>query len=100
MGNGAVCLQLADEVKAEQKESSSEAKRSRTLGVTKRRVTFNPEVQKRLLPPPSKPTEAVTLKEAADIVVRYLDPYYHQGKFANKVGRTRNKVNYLFSVGV
>lgn len=27
----------------------------------------------------------MTLKEAADIVVRYLDPFYTQGKFATKV---------------
>ncbi|XP_061080715.1 ATP-dependent DNA helicase Q5 [Conger conger] len=30
------------------------------------------------------PEEAVSLKEAADIVVRCLDPFYSQGKFATK----------------
>ncbi|MEQ2212980.1 hypothetical protein XENOCAPTIV_007771, partial [Xenoophorus captivus] len=30
------------------------------------------------------PGEPVTLKEAANIVVHYLDPYYSQGKFATK----------------
>lgn len=29
--------------------------------------------------------QAVTLKEAADIVVRILDPLYKKGKFATKV---------------
>lgn len=27
----------------------------------------------------------MTLKEAANVVVRYLDPFYTQGKFASKV---------------
>lgn len=71
------------------KSQSPPAKRSRRLKEMKR-VTFDPVVQESLLkttngnvaeikPPP------VTLKEAADIVVRYLDPFYKRGKFANKV---------------
>lgn len=31
------------------------------------------------------PLQPVTLKEAADIVVRILDPFYKKGKFATKV---------------
>uniref|UniRef100_A0A8C9X4D2 ATP-dependent DNA helicase n=1 Tax=Sander lucioperca TaxID=283035 RepID=A0A8C9X4D2_SANLU len=49
-----------------------------------RRVTFNPNVQERALIPANEPPKPVTLKEAADIVVRYLDPFYTQGKFATK----------------
>ncbi|XP_047215398.1 ATP-dependent DNA helicase Q5 isoform X2 [Girardinichthys multiradiatus] len=69
-----------DEVEAKQ-ELPPAAKRSRTLGANKRRVTFNPDVQARSLPLPG---ELVTLKEAANIVVHYLDPFYSQGKFATK----------------
>uniref|UniRef100_A0A671YPI0 ATP-dependent DNA helicase n=1 Tax=Sparus aurata TaxID=8175 RepID=A0A671YPI0_SPAAU len=61
------------------RESSPPAKRSRG-----RRVTFNPKVQERALLPAKEPPKPVTLKEAADIVVRYLDPFYTQGKFATK----------------
>lgn len=28
----------------------------------------------------------ISLKEAADVVVRYLTPFYKDGKFASKVG--------------
>uniref|UniRef100_A0A4W4GHK3 ATP-dependent DNA helicase n=1 Tax=Electrophorus electricus TaxID=8005 RepID=A0A4W4GHK3_ELEEL len=62
---------------------------SRPPSNCKRRVTFDPVVHeskvdtenrytKQLLP------EAVTLKEAANIVVRVLDPFYKKGKFATK----------------
>ncbi|XP_056609102.1 ATP-dependent DNA helicase Q5 isoform X2 [Triplophysa dalaica] len=70
------------------KSQSPPAKRSRRLKEMKR-VTFDPVVQESLL----KTTNGhvaeikqppVTLKEAADIVVRYLDPFYKKGKFANK----------------
>lgn len=81
--NSAVCLQITDEARAEQKETCPAPKCGRTLGASKRRVTFHPQVQERSLPPRG---EAVTLKEAANVVVHYLDPYYSQGKFANKVG--------------
>ncbi|XP_043091686.1 ATP-dependent DNA helicase Q5 isoform X2 [Puntigrus tetrazona] len=64
------------------------AKRSRVMKDTKR-VTFDPVVQEtqfdavngdaaEISPKP------VTLKEAADIVVRCLDPFYKKGKFATK----------------
>lgn len=76
-----VCFQVPNDVKAE-RASSPPAKRSRPADGTKRRVTFNPTVQEKSLQPDPKP---VTLKEAADIVVRYLDPFYTQGKFATKV---------------
>ncbi|XP_059204238.1 ATP-dependent DNA helicase Q5 [Centropristis striata] len=62
-------------------ESSPPAKRSRPA---ERRVTFNPNVQERALLPIAEPPKPVTLKEAADIVVRYLDPFYSKGKFATK----------------
>ncbi|KAJ8389175.1 hypothetical protein AAFF_G00123810 [Aldrovandia affinis] len=86
------------------------AKRQRPLQDSRKRVTFDsnvqeskagragargvPRVQKKaktlkegaegtagVLRAPEKP---VTLKEAADIVVHCLDPFYSQGKFANK----------------
>lgn len=66
-------------------ESPPPAKRSRPADGHSRRVTFNPNVQERALQPVNEPPKPVTLKEAADIVVRYLDPFYTQGKFATKV---------------
>ncbi|XP_049924504.1 ATP-dependent DNA helicase Q5 [Epinephelus moara] len=63
------------------RESSPPAKRSRPAN---RKVTFNPQVQERALLPVNEPPKPVTLKETADIVVRYLDPFYTQGKFATK----------------
>ncbi|XP_034749199.1 ATP-dependent DNA helicase Q5 isoform X2 [Etheostoma cragini] len=72
---------LTGDIKVNKSESSPPAKRSRPLD---RRVTFNPNVQERALLPSNEPPKPVTLKEAADIVVRYLDPFYTQGKFATK----------------
>ncbi|KAM9346027.1 ATP-dependent DNA helicase Q5 [Symphorus nematophorus] len=66
------------------REASPPAKRSRPADGSRRRVTFNPNVQERALHPVNEPPKPVTLKEAADIVVRYLDPFYTQGKFATK----------------
>ncbi|XP_061567984.1 ATP-dependent DNA helicase Q5 [Cololabis saira] len=60
------------------------AKRSRPADKSSRRVRFNPTVQEKVVKPVSKPPPPATLKEAADIVVRCLDPFYAQGKFANK----------------
>ncbi|XP_042083917.1 ATP-dependent DNA helicase Q5-like [Haplochromis burtoni] len=65
-------------------ESPPPAKRSRPGNESSRRVTFNPNVQERALHPVTESPKPVTLKEAADIVVRYLDPFYTQGKFATK----------------
>eukprot|EP00066_Takifugu_rubripes_P012828 XP_011602094.1 PREDICTED: ATP-dependent DNA helicase Q5 [Takifugu rubripes] len=62
-------------------DSSPPLKRSCPADGSARRVTFNPDVQERPLHQAPSP---VTLKEAADIVVRYLDPLYSQGKFATK----------------
>lgn len=72
----------------EDKSQSPPAKRSRLLKEVKR-VTFDPVVQKSLFNTTNGHTAeikqpAVTLKEAADIVVRCLDPFYKKGKFANK----------------
>ncbi|XP_029293096.1 ATP-dependent DNA helicase Q5 [Cottoperca gobio] len=72
--------ELTDDIKANG-ESSPPVKRSRPV---ERRVTFNPNVQERALLSANEPPTPVTLKEAADIVVRYLDPFYTQGKFATK----------------
>nr|XP_057905985.1 ATP-dependent DNA helicase Q5 [Doryrhamphus excisus] len=65
------------------KEQPPPAKRGRPYGreESRRKVTFDPTVQQRVL---QDPTPTVTLKEAADVVVRYLDPFYTRGKFANK----------------
>ncbi|XP_068584107.1 ATP-dependent DNA helicase Q5 [Cebidichthys violaceus] len=71
---------LTDDMEAN-RESSPSAKRSRPAD---RRVTFNPKVQERALLPASEPPKPVTLKEAADIVVHYLDPFYTKGRFATK----------------
>ncbi|KAK0132506.1 ATP-dependent DNA helicase Q5 [Merluccius polli] len=62
------------------------AKRSRPVldPVSRRRVTFNPQVQESLLEVTNEPPKPATLKEVADIVVRCLDPFYKQGKFATK----------------
>lgn len=52
----------------------------------RRRVTFDPVVQERKMEADSDVShQPVTLKEAADIVVRILDPFYKKGKFATKV---------------
>ncbi|XP_039979517.1 ATP-dependent DNA helicase Q5 isoform X2 [Xiphias gladius] len=74
---------LTDDTKAN-REASPPAKRRRPADGSSRRVTFNPNVQERALHPVNEPPKPVTLKEAADIVVRYLDPFYTQGKFATK----------------
>lgn len=69
---------------AEEKgDSSPPPKRSCPADGSSRRVTFNPHLEERVLHQESSP---VTLKEVADIVVHYLDPFYTQGKFATKVG--------------
>ncbi|XP_038552693.1 ATP-dependent DNA helicase Q5 [Micropterus salmoides] len=74
---------LTDDMKAN-RETSPPVKRSRPADGSSRRVTFNPNVQERALQPVNEPPKPVTLKEAADIVVRYLDPFYTQGRFATK----------------
>ncbi|KAJ3600768.1 hypothetical protein NHX12_031743 [Muraenolepis orangiensis] len=51
---------------------------------SRRRVTFNPQVQESLLEVANEPPKPATLKEVADIVVHCLDPLYKQGKFATK----------------
>uniref|UniRef100_A0A1A8E119 ATP-dependent DNA helicase n=1 Tax=Nothobranchius kadleci TaxID=1051664 RepID=A0A1A8E119_NOTKA len=74
--------QVTDDIKAE--ESSPAAKRSRPAEGNKQKLTFNPNVQEKSLQPVSEPLKTVTLKEVADIVVRYLGPFYTRGKFATK----------------
>lgn len=73
----------------EDKSQSPPVKRSCLLKEMKR-VTFDPVVQESLFNTTNGNVAeinqpAVTLKEAADIVVRCLDPFYKKGKFANKV---------------
>lgn len=77
-------VQVTDDMRAKQ-DASPPAKRSRPADGTSRRVTFNPTVQERALHVVNEAPKPVTLKEAADIVVRCLDPFYTQGKFATKV---------------
>uniref|UniRef100_A0A671KB72 ATP-dependent DNA helicase n=1 Tax=Sinocyclocheilus anshuiensis TaxID=1608454 RepID=A0A671KB72_9TELE len=67
---------------------SPPAKRSRVMKDTKR-VTFDPVVQETQFDAVNGDAaeisqKPVTLKEAADIVVRCLDPFYKKGKFATK----------------
>ncbi|XP_037545473.1 ATP-dependent DNA helicase Q5 [Nematolebias whitei] len=81
--NPPLIQEITDDV-AEDTESSPPSKRSRPAENSRRRVTFNPTVQERVLEPVPKPPQPVTLKEAADIVVHYLDPFYTRGKFATK----------------
>uniref|UniRef100_A0A3Q3G0N7 ATP-dependent DNA helicase n=1 Tax=Labrus bergylta TaxID=56723 RepID=A0A3Q3G0N7_9LABR len=77
------CVQLPGNAKANN-ELSPPAKRRRPADGRSKRVTFNPDVLERDLHPVSKCPPPVTLKEAADIVVRYLNPSYIKGKFATK----------------
>lgn len=81
--NAPQTLEVMGEVKAKG-ESSPLAKRSRPAEDGNRRVTFNPNVEERAVQRLSEPPKPVTLKEAADIVVRCLDPFYTQGRFATK----------------
>nr|XP_020453477.1 ATP-dependent DNA helicase Q5 [Monopterus albus] len=75
---------LSEAMKAN-RESPPPAKRSRLAdSSSSRRVTFNTNIQERALHPVNEPLKPVTLKEAADIVVHYLDPFYTQGRFATK----------------
>ncbi|XP_064890162.1 ATP-dependent DNA helicase Q5 isoform X3 [Columba livia] len=61
---------------------------SKSVGPTKKKVTFDPNLAQCDKEGTSKPTQPVTkgmsLKETADIVVKYLTPFYKGGKFASK----------------
>ncbi|XP_053299992.1 ATP-dependent DNA helicase Q5 [Pleuronectes platessa] len=80
----ALIPELTENLKANRESSSPPPKRSRPPDSSSRRVTFNPNVQERALQPAGEPPTPLTLKEAADVVVRYLDPFYTRGKFATK----------------
>ncbi|XP_055741771.1 ATP-dependent DNA helicase Q5-like isoform X2 [Salvelinus fontinalis] len=71
---------------SEEREALPPAKCSCPLQDSRKKVTFNPNIQETVLEPgsPSKAPKPVSLKEVADIVVRCLDPFYTQGKFATK----------------
>ncbi|XP_039184061.1 ATP-dependent DNA helicase Q5 isoform X2 [Crotalus tigris] len=65
--------------------SQSEGK---AVGLAKKKVTFDPNLSQvdkegttRVIQPPSK---TLSLKETADIVVKYLTPFYKSGRFASK----------------
>ncbi|NXI99729.1 RECQ5 helicase, partial [Psophia crepitans] len=61
---------------------------SKTVGSTKKKVTFDPNLSQCDKEGTSKTiqpvTKGVSLKETADIVVKYLTPFYKGGKFASK----------------
>ncbi|NWX84066.1 RECQ5 helicase, partial [Nothoprocta pentlandii] len=61
---------------------------SRSVGPAKKKVTFDPNISQCDKEGTSKTIQPVTkgmsLKETADIVVKYLTPFYKGGKFASK----------------
>ncbi|XP_048821445.1 ATP-dependent DNA helicase Q5 isoform X2 [Lagopus muta] len=61
---------------------------SRSVGLTKKKVTFDPNLLQSDKEGASKTIQPVaksmSLKETADIVVKYLTPFYKGGKFASK----------------
>ncbi|XP_015735206.1 ATP-dependent DNA helicase Q5 isoform X1 [Coturnix japonica] len=61
---------------------------SKSAGLTKKKVTFDPNLLQSDKEGASKTIQPVTksmsLKEIADIVVKYLTPFYKGGKFASK----------------
>ncbi|XP_053939613.1 ATP-dependent DNA helicase Q5 isoform X2 [Cuculus canorus] len=61
---------------------------TKNVGPTKKKVTFDPNLAQHHKEGTSKPvqpaTKGVSLKETADIVVKYLTPFYKGGKFASK----------------
>ncbi|POI26835.1 hypothetical protein CIB84_009415, partial [Bambusicola thoracicus] len=61
---------------------------SKSGGLTKKKVTFDPNLLQSDKEEASKAMQPVTksmsLKEIADIVVKYLTPFYKGGKFASK----------------
>lgn len=65
---------------------------SKSVCPTKKKVTFDPNLSQCDKEGTSKTVEPVTkgmsLKETADIVVKYLTPFYKGGKFASKVGHS------------
>ncbi|KAM4663492.1 ATP-dependent DNA helicase Q5 [Discoglossus pictus] len=75
----------------EEKSSSILSNPDKGGGVQgKKKVTFDPNLSKedkegtaKILQPPSG-NKVVSLKETADIVVKYLTPFFRDGKFASK----------------
>ncbi|KFW67489.1 ATP-dependent DNA helicase Q5, partial [Pygoscelis adeliae] len=61
---------------------------SKSVGPTKKKVTFDPNLSQCDKEGTSKIVQPVTkgmsLKETADVVVKYLTPFYKGGKFASK----------------
>jgi len=64
----------------------------RSVGLTKKKVTFDPNLSQCDKEGTTKTVQPVTkgasLKETADIVVKCLTPFYKGGKFASKVGQS------------
>ncbi|KAG5263135.1 hypothetical protein AALO_G00282960 [Alosa alosa] len=93
-GGGSVAVGCNGEVEVKQEAESPEAlvpvsKRPRPSSDARRRVTFNPRVQEQCFETGSDageraPACPASLKEAADVVVKQLDPHYKQGRFATK----------------
>lgn len=77
-------MTLDDRLRAMEPLDSPPAKRSRPSQGSRKKVTFNAAVQESSVTPAKDPPKPVTMKEVADIVVRCLDPFYTQGKFATK----------------
>lgn len=88
------CFQTGD--LNEKGDSSPPPKRSCLADGSAKRVTFNPNVQERALHRAPSP---VTLKEVANIVVRFLDPFYTQGKFATKVRYFSRRCHVTWNLG-
>nr|XP_015211973.1 PREDICTED: ATP-dependent DNA helicase Q5 isoform X1 [Lepisosteus oculatus] len=53
------------------------------VSLLKKKVTFDPNIVQKERGPQA-PQPVVSLKEAAEIVVKYLTPFYKDGKFASK----------------
>ncbi|XP_077475117.1 ATP-dependent DNA helicase Q5 [Stigmatopora argus] len=68
----------------EAKREHPPPKRGRLVEDNESRLTFKPPTGQTAAKVVDDPKTAVTLKEAADVVVRYLDPFYTSGKFATK----------------
>ncbi|XP_019723920.1 ATP-dependent DNA helicase Q5 [Hippocampus comes] len=66
------------------REEPPPANRGRLAGKSDSKVAFDPAVRPSVAQTRKESTTAVTLKEAANVVVRYLDPFYTRGKFASK----------------
>lgn len=79
----------------------------KSVGSTKKKVTFDSNLAQCDKEGSSKTiqpaTKGMSLKETADIVVKYLTPFYKGGKFASKVGhssRSSSEEGDFISLGI